>query len=372
MSAVDESEALHQRVRSFAESGGSDAAFDELALALARFQAAHCPGFAKLVERSGRALDTVDSIPAVPSDAFRLTRVAVHAPELDSARFVTSGTTGSERGMHAFRTTTTYERLALAFGRRALVAGPGLRTVVALAPPPTTPQQSSLGFMMGLFMQSFDGRPLAGSEFSLQDPARWLFSAEGVDLRGLGRALEVSVQRDEPLLLLTTSFALVALLDALGSQRLPLPPGSVVMQTGGFKGRSRELEPEELRERTRECLGVRDQDIVGEYGMTELASQLYEGSAHGVELSGPSGVYLAPAWLRVTPVDPVELAAVADGEVGLARFVDLANIDSAVAIVTRDLVRRRGGGIELVGRAAQAPLRGCSLAIEALLEGAQA
>jgi hypothetical protein len=55
--------------------------------------------------------------------------------------------------------------------------------------------------------------------------------------------------------------------------------------------------------------------------------------------------------------------------VGLARFVDLANIDSAVAIVTRDLVRLREGGVELVGRAAQAPLRGCSLSIESLLAG---
>jgi hypothetical protein len=60
---------------------------------------------------------------------------------------------------------------------------------------------------------------------------------------------------------------------------------------------------------------------------------------------------------------------VPDGEIGLARFIDLANVDSAVAILTRDLVRRRDGGIELLGRSPGAPPRGCSLAIEALLSG---
>jgi hypothetical protein len=99
--------------------------------------------------------------------------------------------------------------------------------------------------------------------------------------------------------------------------------------------------------------------VIGEYGMTELSSQLYEAAA---------GVYVAPAWLRVTPVDPVTLRPVRDGEPGLARFVDLANVDSAVAVVTEDVIRRRGAGIELLGRAAGAPERGCSLAMEALLQ----
>jgi hypothetical protein len=81
---------------------------------------------------------------------------------------------------------------------------------------------------------------------------------------------------------------------------------------------------------------------------------------------------LEPPWLRVSPVHPVSLEPVADGEVGLARFVDLANVDSAVAILTRDLVRRNDLGIELVGRAAGALPRGCSLAVEALLEAGHA
>jgi hypothetical protein len=106
--------------------------------------------------------------------------------------------------------------------------------------------------------------------------------------------------------------------------------------------------------------------------MTELSSQLYEGSLPGAALSGPAWTLLEPPWLRVTPVDPVSLEPVADGELGLARFVDLANIDSAVAVLTRDLVRRQGPGIQLVGRAPGALPRGCSLAVEALLEAGRA
>jgi hypothetical protein len=68
-------------------------------------------------------------------------------------------------------------------------------------------------------------------------------------------------------------------------------------------------------------------------------------------------------------VDPITLAPVPAGEVGLARFVDLANVDSAVAIVTRDRIRARDGGIELLGREPGAPPRGCSLAVDALLGG---
>jgi hypothetical protein len=71
--------------------------------------------------------------------------------------------------------------------------------------------------------------------------------------------------------------------------------------------------------------------------------------------------------MRVTPVDPVSLAPVAEGDVGIARIIDLANVDSAVAIQTQDLVRRRPGGFELLGRAPGATPRGCSLASEELL-----
>ena len=173
-------------------------------------------------------------------------------------------------------------------------------------------------------------------------------------------------------LLLGTAFALVRLVDDGGDSSLALPPGSVVMQTGGFKGRSREVTMEELRGGVSRVLGLDPSRVVGEYGMTELTSQLYEasiaesalGRQHG---AAQPGIYFEPPWLRVTPVDPITLLPVADGETGLARFIDLGNVDSAVSVVTQDLVRRTQGGIQLLGRQPGAPARGCSLAVEALL-----
>lgn len=367
MTPLEASDALHARVRAFARSGGASESFDELALAIARFQAEHVPGFARLVALERSALDSVATIPAVPTDAFRLTRVAAHPPELDRVRFETSGTTASERGIHVMRTTETYAELALLGGEAALLTGPR-RTVVALAPFPGEPPRSSLGFMMHLFMERFDGRALSGGSFEPDERGRWLADGTGIDVAGLRHASRVATDRGEPLLVLATSFALAALLDALAGDTIPLPEGSVVMQTGGFKGRMREIPKAELRRAVARTFGIDERAVVAEYGMTELSSQLYEGTVPGVRRAGPPDVLLAPPWLSVVPVDPVTLAPVPDGEVGLARFVDLGNVDSAVAILTRDRVRRCDGGIELLGRAPGAPPRGCSLAIEALLE----
>ena len=222
--------------------------------------------------------------------------------------------------------------------------------------------------MMALFMREFDGRPLGvSSAFDDRASERWLLSEAGPDVRGLEHAARIAAERHEPLLLLATSFALVALLDTLAASRLALPEGSVVMQTGGYKGRTREVPAAELRSALARCFGISEDVIVSEYGMTELSSQLYEGTLPGGALLGKRGIYLEPPWLRVQPVHPVTLEPVAEGETGLARFVDLANVDSAVAVITRDLVRRRDGGIELLGRAEGAPPRGCSLAVEELL-----
>jgi hypothetical protein len=370
-----ESAALHQRVLAFARAGTSSNSSDDfarLALEIADFQCRYSPGFRRLIELAPGPLDRVDRIPAVPTEAFRLARVAVHDASLDSASFFTSGTTGAARGAHHFRTTATYSELSVAFGRRALLSSERPLTVVALADAPGERPSSSLAFMLERFAEEFDRRALDGSPFRSNDPTRYLLRPTGIDQPGLRHAIGVARARSEPLLVLSTSFALVALLDALAGDVLPLPDGSAVMHTGGYKGRGRELDPGSLRASVAETFALSPASVVSEYGMTELSSQLYEGTLPGADLRGPAWSLLEPPWLRVTAVDPVSLEPVADGELGLARFVDLANIDSAVAILTRDLVRRTSAGIELVGRAAEAMPRGCSLAVEALLEAGRA
>lgn len=363
---VRSSEALHARVRAFARTFPEGESFERLALSIAQFQARYSPSFARLVALHGGRLDEVCRIPAVPSDAFRAARVSVHEASLDCVRFVTSGTTDSLRGTHPFRTTRTYTELAVSFGRAALTRSGERCTVVALAPVPDHPPSSSLTFMFGAFMAKLDGRGLDGGVFSQTARDRWLLGPARVDLAGLRLASEIARRRGEPLLVLSTSLALAALLDQLDGACLELAPGSVVMQTGGPKGRRVTLDVHALRVGVSVALGVPEAAVVSEYGMTELSSQLYEGTCPGALLEGPPDVYLAPPWLRVTPVDPISLAPVRSGEVGLARFVDLANVDSAIAVVTRDRIRARGPGIELLGREIGAPPRGCSLTVEAL------
>jgi hypothetical protein len=143
------------------------------------------------------------------------------------------------------------------------------------------------------------------------------------------------------------------------------------MHTGGFKGRSREVAQDELIRCMAETFGVPESAVVGEYGMTELSSQLYEGTFRAARgLPAPSarhGTFVAPPWLRVVAVDPETLRPVADGEIGILRFEDLANVDSALAIQTSDRGRCQGSAVELLGRPPGAPPRGCSLAVEELM-----
>lgn len=389
--ALARSSALHERVRRFARLAETpplvpppDADdFATLARDIAAFQADECPGFARLLEARAGSLDDPDRIPAVPVDAFKAARVAAHPRELDALVFRTSGTTADVQGQHPVRDLETYRLLALTLGRHSLFSHRRRAVVVALAPAPTKEIRSSLGYMMDLFMEEFDGRALSsdpdGAPFSTRAPERWLLTSGDVDLAGLRRACRIARARNEPLFLLSTSFALAVLLDALDDERIELPRGSTLMLTGGFKGHRTTLSEVDLRARASEALGLDEGMLLGEYGMTELTSQLYEAWSPrrpGKRLaltpswwpeSGRPGHYHAPPWLYVTAVDPGSHLPVAPGEVGVARFVDLGNVDSAVCIVTEDLIRKTEHGVELLGRRPGSPVRGCSLPYEGLL-----
>lgn len=358
------SEELHERVRAAMEGEIAGELFDELACEIARFQAARCGAVGRLMRTRGvdpGELREAAWIPAVPTDVFKLTRVAAHEASADEVVFRTSGTTVGARGSHGLRTTATYRAGALRFGEQMLVPDRprGLRALL-LMPPPSEAPDSSLGFMCADFAKHF------------ADGGRWFMGGGRLDRSGLAAAIEEARRAGAPVLLLATSFALVYLLDELAGTALPLPPGSRVMQTGGFKGRTREVAADELRHSLAGAFELDPRAIVSEYGMTELSSQCYEGALRGALGLGPSlpeGVLVAPPWMRVSPVDPVTLAPVKRGEVGIARIVDLANVDSAVAVQTQDQVREVEGGFVLLGRLPGAPPRGCSLAVEEIFCG---
>jgi acyl-CoA synthetase (AMP-forming)/AMP-acid ligase II len=363
--------ALHEKVRAFIDQAACSCpaagSFDALGLEIARYQAEHIGPYRRLL--AARRCDVgsaaaLGDLPAVPTDAFRLARIAAHADEDDEVVFVTSGTTGAYTGTHAMSTTGTYEKAALAWGRWALFPDAPLAVTAILLADPAAPG-SSLGFMLRLFAERFAEE----SRLVVQQAGR--DGALRIDADGARRAVAAAHERGGPAIVMGTSFAFVRLIDGLAAERLDLPRASRIMHTGGLKGRSREIAPADLVEALARVFGVDERAVVGEYGMTELSSQLYEGTLRGM-IGKPTpadrrGVFVPPPWMRVVAADAETLAAVPPGEAGILRIEDLANVDSAVAIQTADLGRIVKGGVELIGRAPGADLRGCSLAMDDLL-----
>ena len=363
---LEQSDALHARARAFVQAYEAGAAmpeaFDALACDLARFQAANVEGYGRLCRARGVdpiALQVARDAPAVPTDAFKVTRVAAF-PEADArAVFRTSGTTIGQRGVHSLRDVGTYDAAALAFGRWALASDlPGRAPVLVLGPPKTEAPDSSLTHMCALFASELGTSATDAETYFLQDEVLDLVALD----ERIARALVGGI---DAVILLATSFALVHLLDALGDVPFALPPRSRVMHTGGYKGRSREVEGPQLRAELARAFGISERAIVSEYGMTELSSQFYEATL--IRSGAAPGVFVEPPWARVVPVDPETLAPVAEGEVGIARIEDLMNVDSAFAVLTSDRVRRVGAGFELLGRSPGAVPRGCSIAIDEML-----
>jgi hypothetical protein len=361
------SSALHARARAFVaafEAGApSPEAFDALACDLARYQGEHSEGFARLCRARGVdpvAFSRADEIPAVPTDAFKVTRVATFPPADAVVTFRTSGTTVGARGEHLIRDVTTYDAAAVAFGRRWLARDLEARVpVVVLGPAPAQAPDSSLVHMCEAFVRAF-GLPQAPA-------ATYLIDTDGVlDLATFDERVAIALaNNNQPMLILGTSFAFVHFVDGLGKDTFYLPPGSRVMQTGGYKGRSREVPADVLRSDLARVFGLDVRSIVAEYGMTELSSQFYERTLF--DAAAPLGLYTEPPWAHVVPVHPESLAPVPEGTVGIAKIIDLMNVDSAVAVLTQDRVRRTADGFELLGRAPGAPPRGCSIAIDEIL-----
>lgn len=341
-----------------------DDARDTLLAEVARFHAAHVTPFSRLcTARRARFDRGPDGWPALPTDVYRHARVSVFTPGADARTFLTSGTTQGARGSHPFLDLALYDRVALVGARFAFLPD-GAFDLLVLAADPSRQPESSLGHMLGLFADEARTR-------ARDAQVAFVLDGDRLDTEAIGRAVTRSTERDRALVVCGTSFAFVFAEDVLTSRFTP-PDGSRVMFTGGFKGRSRELDEPTLRALIEARWGVGGDRVVTEYGMTELSSQLW--SREVIDRGSPSeeGVLWAPPWLRVTAVDPVTLAPVREGARGILRFDDLANLDSCVSIQTADygvITRSASGtrGVRLLGRDPSAVPRGCSLAIEEAL-----
>ena len=343
-----------------------DGEFDDLARRAFALQYERVEPFRRLCDaRDVRPSASVDwrDVPAVPTTAFRSLPLHVDEPR---EIFRSSGTTGGpgSRSVHRHPFPDLYRAVidaSFPFACLPGVAGgvgPGVekRPILSLVPSRDQAPDSSLGFLCDRVLRTW------GAEGS-----RTAFDESGVDrVAALGFLRRFEGQ---PVTILTTAFALAQLLDMLeDGSAVHLATGSTMMETGGFKGRSQELSRPELLRRVEALLGLPTERVVREYGMTELTGHVYSGVLQG----GDPDVFLAPRWLRVRLLDPETLCEVPRGEEGLVSFFDLANVGSAIHVVSQDVGfgvgDRERDGFRLKGRAEGAELRGCSLLVEELVE----
>ena len=314
----------------------SDDAFNELALELFALQLEHNAAYRKLCQ-GGKDVHSWREILAVPTAAFKELELTSIPPEERIKEFRSSGTTGQKpsRHFHSAESLGIYEAslgppLKEHFLKKGMV-------LVSLTPSAKDAPHSSLVHMFSTIKPAFVGRE------------NWSVDVEKCS--GLTSAATGTIG------MMGTAFNFVNLIDEVGT--LKLPSGSRVLETGGYKGRSREVLRTELHEMIRNRLGV--SEIVMEYGMCELSSQAYAPAALRSDETQPREIFQFPPWARVQVVSPENGREVKEGETGLIRVFDLANVWSVLAVQTEDLGVRRGHGFELLGRASGAEARGCSL-----------
>ncbi len=331
--------ALLQRIADFithAPAQDADAVFESLALQLFAKQYALVPPYRRLCDANGVTPETVrrwQDIPAVPAAAFKAFDLSCVPLDMAAAVFHSSGTTGAAASRHYFDTEglSLYETSLRVGFREALPECPP--KLWALMPDPAAAPNSSLSHMLGAL----------GAE-------RFCWDADAA----LAGAL---TELTEPVMLFGTAFAFVQLFDGT-SKNWRLPEGSVVIETGGFKGRSREVPRDELYGLFEARLGVPLAQCHSEYGMSEMASQFY---GHG-----PNPEKRGPHWVRTCTIDAETGEDSLPGTPGLLRHYDLANWNSVLALQTQDSGTLTPAGFILHGRAPDAEVRGCSLTVEEL------
>ncbi|MCO6478052.1 MAG: acyl transferase [Phaeodactylibacter sp.] len=322
---------LKQRVETIDESG-----FDALALDIFRYQSQYNPlyrQFLRLLGVSPRQVNRIEDIPFLPIQFFKTHDIQAGAWE-PALAFSSSGTTGSATSRHLLRDPEFYRRNA----RRGFARFYGPvedHCVLALLPSYLERSGSSLVFMAEDFIRQ-SRHPQSGF---------FLYNTE--ELVGI---LADCKKNAVPTLLLGVSFALLDL-----AEQHPIGlSGITIMETGGMKGRRRELTREELHGILKAAFQV--EAIHSEYGMTELLSQAY---------SRGEGIFRPSPTMRVLAreiTDP--LAIQKPGKTGALNIIDLANFDTISFIATDDLGRAfEDGRFEILGRLDASDARGCNLLV---------
>jgi phenylacetate-coenzyme A ligase PaaK-like adenylate-forming protein len=315
----------------FSVSGESD--FERLALEIFQLQVAHVPIYKNYAEHLNVVPASVTKfadIPFLPIEFFKTHEVVADGFNAE-LEFLSSGTTGQQS--HHFVASAELYRQSLLKGFAHRWGRAGDFCFLCLLPSYLERGNSSLVWMcnelVGLSNQKESG-------FYLDQ------------LEELAQTIGDLEQRKIPAILFGVTFALLDLADLL---KIELKTTSII-ETGGMKGRGKELTRLELHNRLQASFG--SQPIQSEYGMTELLSQAY---------TDENGLFRCPPWMKISirdVRDPFALAA--SGKTGGVDVVDLANLYSCSFISTRDLGRMHdSGSFEIMGRFDNSDVRGCSL-----------
>jgi anaerobic magnesium-protoporphyrin IX monomethyl ester cyclase len=335
--------------------------FNRLALQVFDLQFRYISLYRRYCEKRGITSEDVsswDQIPALPTDAFKVMELAM-LPSETARTFMTSGTTRPEErgkvhydeGGLGLMDATIYEAAsAFLFPDRVKT------TILIIAPPPDIVPQMIMAYGMNRLKEYF------GSAQS-----RFLIGKEGFDINVLIDELRRSETEGVPITICGGSFGFVNFFDACRERnwRFMLPPGSRILDAGGFKGRSREVKRDEFVSDCEQFLGIAKDYCVNLLGMTEISSQFYDNTLRnafkGINL--PRAKINTP-WTRTLVVDPDTLEPLPAGKTGLLRHLDLANRGHILTIQTDDLGRMTPEGFEIYGRMKEGEARGCSLTID--------
>lgn len=308
--------------------------FNDLAVEIFRYQYENNPvyrEFANHLKTSINKVESVEQIPFLPVDFFKTHKVLSGDAGADLF-FESSSTTGTGVSRHYYDDPGIYHK-SFFKGFRYFYGDPSDYCILALLPSYLERSGSSLVYMVQKLIEA-SGHPDSGFYLYNHDEL-----AEKLNKSPAGR---------QKVLLIGVSFALLDLID---KHSFKLKRG-IVMETGGMKGRRREMVREELHEEL--CRGFGVETIHSEYGMTELFSQAY---------SKGNGKFFTPPWMKVMIRDANDpLSLMKEGKTGGINVIDLANFHSCSFIATQDLGRKSGDdSFEVLGRFDYSDIRGCNL-----------
>ncbi len=275
----------------------------------------------------------IENIPFLPIQFFKSHRV-ISKSVSETITFASSGTTGNLTSKHYVSDLKLYENSFLkAF--ELIYGKPSQYAILALLPSYLERGGSSLVYMAASLIETSD---IEHSGFYLNDT------------KALIEKLILLESINQKTILLGVSYAL---LDLIEEQNFKLK-NTIIMETGGMKGKRKELVKDELHSILQNGFGV--DRIHSEYGMTELLSQAY---------SKGQGVFHTPPWMKILTRDTEDALSFVKGKTGGINVIDLANLYSCSFIATQDLGRiREDGSFEVLGRFDASDIRGCNLMVQ--------